>query len=427
MLYTLYPLLLVALFYPLLPLLLAYVLITGNHREGIRQRLALLPGLQPKRGLRIWLHAASVGEVQVAALLIGELRRRLPGVEIVLTTMTIHGRKFAEQQLDDVTCLLAPLDVPGIAGRGAALIDPDIYLCLETELWPSLLHNLRRKDVPMLLLNGRMSRRTVDTYRRYSGMFRPVLANFARLCLISDTDRERFRSVGIDGERLEVTGNIKYDRLPPDEAGEIRQRYRGILGLSEGTRVLVCGSTHTGEEEMLFPVFSAMEKRCDFLWVVAPRHPRRLPDLRKLFAERGIEVNLLSSLLAGEKRRCRVVLVDTFGDLFNLYSVGTYIFCGGSLVDRRGHNIMEPALWGRYVFYGPSMDDFRDGRELLERDGGGCTVRSGEDLLARILRFEEQPRRYAEVCEAAGATARAQQGAVARQIQVVMDVLEARN
>ncbi len=421
--YILYQIILSLLFYLIAPVLLVCAFITGKHREGLRQRLAWYPAFPDTTKRRIWLHAASVGEVQAASVLISTLKKKYPDAGLLLTTTTIHGRKFAEQQLEGVTCLLAPFDVPGVVGRAVRQLRPDVYLCLETELWPVLLQKLAREKVPALLFNGRMSQRTVATYQRFSGLFRQVLLHYRRIAVISEQDKRRFCSVGVPPEKIEVTGNLKYDRIVPRDAAAITARYQRLLGLEDGEIVLITGSTHESEEEMLCPVFDALSQKNTPLWIVAPRDLQRVASLKAMFQEKGMPVDLMSALRKGMRRTNRIVVIDTFGDLFSLYSLGTYVFCGGSLTGDRGHNIMEPALWGRCVFYGPSMDDFRDARDMLEAAGAGFTIASAAELQEKILYFIEHQEAYQHACDAARATAQAQQGVVNRQLELISDVL----
>lgn len=422
--YIVYQLILILLLCPALVLLLVYVLITGNHRAGIRQRLTLYKRASGKKiGKRVWLHAASIGEVQAASLLIDELRKKEDAVDIILTTMTIHGRDFASSHLHDVTCLLAPLDMPGLVARAVRLLDPDVYVCLETELWPLLLRKLKKKNIPVVMVNGRMSLRSVSTYHKYSWFFKTVLTNFSRLCLISETDRERFLGAGVKIENIEVTGNIKFDRYLPDNVHELQDEYRRLLAVSQEEEVFVAGSTHEDEEEQLLAVFKGLEKQKELVWLLAPRHLQRLDSIREMFVRNGCDVDLFSELQKGKKREHPIVLIDTFGDLSKVYSIATYVFCGGSLVDKRGHNILEPALWGKPVFFGPSMDDFRDGVELLEEAGCGDTVQNASELLGKIKYFRENPRHYQQACRQASKTAGAQQGAAVRQAEVVLSYL----
>ncbi len=423
--YTIYQLFLTLLFFSALPFMLVYVLLTGKHREGLSQRMGLYKRLKRKSpGFRIWLHAASVGEVQAADVLIAELRQQLPDAEYVVTTMTIHGRKIAQSQLgDDITCLLAPLDVPGFVDLAIYNIFPDIYICLETELWPTLLRRLNSRSTPVVLANGRMSERSAKRYLKHRWLFKKVVDNFDALCMISEIDKERYLAIGVPADQIEVTGNLKYDRQSPSDVEMIRRRYREIIQINEDTEVFITGSTHTGEEEILIPVYQALSKDCDMVWIVAPRHLTRLGQIEELLRQNSIEFELFSNLTSGQQRKNAVILVDSFGELSELYSIGTYIFCGGSLVERNGHNILEPAIWDKVVMYGPSMGDFQDAIELLEMADSGVQVDSGKDLFEKISNFRENFAEYSQACERAGIVARAQQGAARRQARMIVSRL----
>jgi 3-deoxy-D-manno-octulosonic-acid transferase len=424
-LYVLYRLIIGLIFYCLLPLLLLFVLITGRHRQGLGERFGLYPALPgEKRGKRIWLHAASVGEVQAARVLIAELRALRPDTGFVVTTMTLHGRNVAARQLGpDIPCLLAPLDVPGIVERAVTRIGPDAYVCLETELWPLLLRTTAARGIPTVHLNGRLSAGAAAGYRRWRWLFRRVLANFAAMAVISEVDRDRYLALGAIASRLQVLGNVKYDLQLPEQPGRVRQELRRVLGIEAGTRVLVAGSTHGGEVELLLPLLQHLADDGGWLVVVAPRHLERLAALEALFDRHGIEFDRFTVLRGGSTRRHPVVVLDSLGELFAMYAVATYVFCGGSLVPRHGHNLMEAAIWDKAVFYGPSMDDFRDAVRLLEAAGGGFRVGSAAELTDRILDFEQDPEAYRIACRNAGVAARAQLGAARRQARLVVDCL----
>lgn len=420
---VLYRLIVGLLFYGLLPLLLPWVLLTGRHRDGLGERFGLYPAL-PKNltGTRIWLHASSVGEVQAARALIVELRELLPHADFVVTTMTLHGRRVAERQLAPIPCRLAPLDVPGVVGRVMNRINPDAYICLETELWPLLLHEAAVRGVMVLQLNGRLSAKAAGGYRRWRWFFRRVLASFSAMAVISEADRERYLDLGADPSRLQVLGNVKYDLRLPYEPEKVREGLASRLALGPESRVLVLGSTHGGEEELLLPLIRRVIE-AGWLVVVAPRHLERLPALRALFDGQGIAFDCFSGLGKEEVRRRPLVLVDSLGELADLYSIATYVFCGGSLVVRHGHNLMEAAIWGKAVFYGPSMEDFHDAVQLLEAAGAGFMVSGVDELMERIFDFERHPEPYRLACARAGEVARAQQGAASRQAQLVADCL----
>lgn len=401
--------------------------LAGKHRDEIRQRLGfykknILPhdGGQP----RIWLHAASVGEVQVARALIDEIKRLLPDAACIVSTMTRQGQAVARQQLGAETrCIFAPLDLGAIADRALAAIQPDIYVCLETELWPAMLRRARQRRIQLVLLNGRLSERSSRRYAWIPGLIRKTLAGFAALAAITPRDAERFRSLGAIGERVTVTGNAKYDLAATREDNGLTASYRSALQLPKTAPVWVAGSTHTGEEALLIPVYRALKERLpDLIWIVAPRHLRRIAEIETLFREQGIGFDRRSTV-ANAGRAHDVILVDTMGELASMYAVATYIFCGGSLVERGGHNLFEAAMWGKPVLYGPSMKDFADAKALLEEAGAGFPISSAQEIIKRILDWAAHPEQYQQTAHLARAAALAQQGAAWRQAILIKQVI----
>jgi 3-deoxy-D-manno-octulosonic-acid transferase len=411
------------LFYLGLPILLPVVLISGRHRRGMKERLgfyepALVDGiLQAQK--RCWIHAASIGEVRAAAVLIDRLREQLPGWEFLVTTMTIHGRDFARQNLGpEVACQLAPLDVPYSVNRAVAVFRPDLYVCLETELWPVLFDTLRRREVPALLINGRMSARSVSTYRRFKFLFAPVLNSFRCIAVISEVDRQRFMEAGADPDLIVVTGNIKDDTRLPDNFTSTAARWAEVLNLPPKADVFIAGSTHHPEEELLLPLVDDFISRGGIA-VIAPRHLDRLAEIESMISGRGVKWDRLSELKNGGDRSQPLVLVDTFGDLGELYSVAAFVFVGGSLSGSGGHNAMEPAIWGRAVFFGPDMADFKEAAITLEKCGGGFRVDDIDDLAEQISLLQQDRKLLAHTGKMAGKAARQQQGAAGRQAELI--------
>ena len=425
--YNIYQILIGLLFYTCFPLLLLLVLATGRHRQGLSQRLGLYGriGRQDRQEVRVWLHAASVGEVQAARAIVDALRKRLPQARFILTTMTTHGKRVAQEQLPaTVHCLLAPLDVPLIVDHVLTAIDPDIYVCLETELWPLLIHKAAARGVKLVLVNGRMSENSFRNYMKMRWLIAGVLRKFTRIAVISEADRQRYLAVGAGEEHVSVEGNVKYDLALPDDALGLKRRYSSILGLQDGLDVLVAGSTHTGEEELLLPLYMRLHREKELHWIIAPRHLERLPAIIELLQARGLGFHRFSDLQKGEKRRHMLVLLDSLGDLAGIYAVATYVFCGGSLVERGGHNMIEAAIWEKPVFYGPSIGDFRDAAELLESVRAGFRVQDVGALEEMIRAFRKKPAEYADACRRAGAVAGRQQGAAERQAAIIMQCLK---
>jgi 3-deoxy-D-manno-octulosonic-acid transferase len=405
------------------PVFFPFALLSGNHRRGLPERFGFLRLNKPYTPgqFRIWLHAASVGEVQAAKALLPALKARFPEAVFLISTMTEQGRSMARSQLDaDMVCFLAPLDLPLTVRRAIRRVKPDLYICLETELWPNLLLQLRIAKCRLVLLNGRISERSFNRYLMISGFMNEVLACFDRISAISSKDAERFAALGAAPHKIKIHGNVKYDRELP-EAGQIRNHYQQLLGLKSEQPVLMAGSTHPGEEQILLDVYHELKTRWpDITLVIAPRHLQRLADVEQLLEKSGVRFDRLSDI-SHRKRRHAIVLANTMGELANLYAIATYIFVGGSLVDYGGHNIMEAAAWGKPVFYGPYLSDFSDAKELLEEFGAGFEVDGAASMIAAILSFADDPERYLRAAGQAEAAFASQRGSASRQAEMASE------
>ena len=412
------------LFYGSLPIVLPLVLLTGKHRRGLWQRLGryrLHPSFQQNSGVTVWLHASSVGEVQAVRPIVAELQKRLPSASLILTTMTRRGLQVAETQLaGSVHCFLAPLDVPGIAERAIKTLSPDIYICMETELWPVLLDSLSRKGVRLCLVNGRLSQRSFGKYMKTRRFIEKTVQQFNAIAVISTSDRDKFLALGARDDNLTVAGNVKYDLALPDDRDRRIEGYRRQLALT-GEEVFIAGSTHDDEELQLCRILQMLSSSKKVVGIIAPRHLERLATITSTLSAAGIAFQLLTAVKSGaEKRTANLLIVDTMGELALLYGLGDYIFCGGSLVAKGGHNLMEVAVWGKAVFYGPHVEDFHDAAALLEQVEAGFRVADVEELAAKVSYYQQHPEEYLVACRRAGAVAREQGGSAARQVSFVL-------
>ncbi len=414
---SLYRLLSALVFYISLPLLIIIVVITGKHRLGLSERFARYP--QARKGKKnIWLHAASVGEVQAVRSVFDLLESRCSGSSFYLTTMTIHGKRVAEELFGDrVTCYLAPLDIALIAGRAVRQLQPVHYMCFETELWPVLIDSLAKAGVRISMLNGRISERSYSKYLQIKYLVRPVIRNFERMAVISEDDRRRYVALGADPLKIAVVGNVKYDMELPGNAQIKLENYRRIIDPRDA-KILLAGSTHSGEERMMLDAFLKLKKDA-FMVVIAPRHTDRLDEIISMFNKEKVGYHLLGELRSGVRRSHNIVIVDTLGELSMLYGMADYVFCGGSLVERGGHNIMEAAIWEKVVFYGPSMNDFADAQESLESVGAGELVHTVSDLVEKIHYFMVEDKLYNNLCRRAGNVARMHQGSAEKQVEFI--------
>ncbi len=412
------------LFIGIFPFFSLYALLTGKHRAELGQRLGFVKPIEQKKDntLRIWLHAASVGEIQVARALISELKIQMPQAALFVSTVTPQGYAVAKEQLPrDVTCFVAPLDLAGIVHRVTGAVRPDVYICLETELWPAMLGALYRSGTKLFLLNGRLSEGSLKGYKKIKSFLKVVLGRFNKIAVISPADAQRYIDLGAEAGKINVLGNAKYDQALAQADEHEKKRCRQLLDIAPGQPVFIAGSTHSGEEDLLITVFEGLKKKLpDLIWIVAPRHLQRIGEVEASLGEKGVAFDHLSSCKA-KGRNSQVVLVDSMGELAKLYSVATYIFCGGSLVERGGHNVLEAAIWGRPVFYGPSMKDFADAQDFLEEANAGFLVKNQAELLEKVIHYIDAPAEYEAAGERARQVAISQQGSAKKQIALIKD------
>lgn len=408
----------------------AKMLLTGKYREGLGQRFGLL---KPEIVVgmigapRIWVHAVSVGEVTAAAPIIASLRRRLPDACIVLSTATATGQEMAHRIVTGTdNFIYYPLDIPFVIRRVIDAVHPDIFVLTETELWPNFIRHCRSRGVKVIMVNGRLSPRSFRKYALTRFFWKFVLRDLDGMGVISETDARRFRFLGVPSHRVQVFGNAKYDSLAARTAPAIKEEMSLRLNIGSQEPVFLAGSTHEGEEKIIFGVYGNLLKTYpDCKLIIVPRHIERVQAVLALARRAGFEdVITMTEITAGRRRHDeRVIIVDVIGELFKAYSLATVVFCGGSLVPRGGQNLLEAAAWGKIIFYGPFMDDFREERDLLESAGAGITVRNGKDLLDGLLEMMADPDVLAQRGEAGRRIVAANKGAASRHAELIADHL----
>ena len=396
MLHVLYNITALAGFLFLLPYYGLKILVTGKYRQSIWQKLGAMPDemVSALKGRpRIWVHAVSVGEVTAAAPVVAALRGKLPQASIVLSTGTETGQAMARKLIPQATAFMYfPLDLLPVVKKVIDRIAPDIVVLTETELWPNFLRHCMKRRIPAVMVNGRISPRSFRRYSRTSFFWKKVLESVLEIGVISAVDRERIVAIGAPAAKVKVMGNAKYDSLASRVSGEAWSRKAAQMKMTPDTRVFVAGSTHEGEEAIVLEVYRALLKEWpDLRLIVVPRHPERGKAVRDLVAAQGLFGILMTEILEGGPPDRGVVVVDVIGELFGLYSLASVVYCGGSLVAKGGQNILEPAAWGKVVFYGPSMEDFLDEKTLLEEAGAGIPVRNAAELLEGMKALLSDP------------------------------------
>jgi len=395
--YKAYNFLITGFFFVFSPPFWLYTRITGRYRDGIHQRLGFYPKSVVDRisgSPRIWLHAASVGEVSAAVAIIESLKRLIPHCAIILSTTTEHGQTSARDKLQSkATCVYAPIDFIVSVRKALSTIRPDILVCLETEIWPNWLFEARRMGVRLALVNGRISVRSIKGYLKIRGLIREALRQVESFSMIREADAQRLMMLGVPREKIVVNGNAKFDLLLPMADAAIKGGIEKFYNLNGNIPVFVAGSTRGSEHEIVVDVYEKiLETLPETLLIIAPRHLERVRYIKDMVIRRGFSCQFKTDIdKPGGFRTASVVIMDTIGDLQSTYSIASIVFCGGSLEPLGGQNILEAAVWGKPVLYGPSMDDFLDAKALLDRTGGGIQVKDGRELTERALYYLTHP------------------------------------
>ena len=374
----------------------------------------------------LWLHGASVGEVQGLRALIPALRARFPHHRVVVSAMTSTGLAEARRIGDIDGAGLFPLDGRRVAAGILEEMRPDLFAFTETELWPAWLGECQARGIPCVLLSGRVSDRAARRYLWIRPLLRPVLASVTA-CVQSDRDARRLVALGADARRVHVTGSLKAEApLDPALAAEVARRWERV-GVGD-RRLLVGASTHPGEEVALLDAYAAIRTRCPELrLMLAPRHPERFDEVARLLDHRCAEWTRWSDLerSAAGAGESGIVLLDEMGILRSCFRFARVAFVGGTLATVGGHNVLEPAMEGCPVVFGPNVQHIREPAAALLASGGAVRVRDAGELRTVVERLVMNAREAAAMGGRARETAALGRGAVARHVDVIASVLEA--
>lgn len=411
-----------------MPALIPLALKTEKRRQTFPGRIGLTCDIPlPKTGEnRIWVHALSLGEVLSAVPLAKALRSRYPDETIVFTTSTLTGLEIAKKRvgnfMDHVS--LFPYDFILSVRLIANRIRPKIAIMVETDLWPNFFREMDRRNVPVVIVNGRLSDKSFAGYQRFPFLFHPLFSQFARVCAQSAEDARRFRKLGAAADRVLVVGNLKYDKPRPDASPAALAELRTCLGISDKGPVLVAGSTHLGEEGILSDAVLTLRRDFPNLFcITAPRDPNRAGEVARIFQDKGMDVRRLSEKSRGKDG----VVIDTIGLLAGLYGLADVAFVGGSLIPFGGHNPLEPAAMSRPVMFGPQMQSFQEISQALLTAGGAVRVTDAQTLARTAGRLLADPSEAHLMGQRGQAVINAHQGALNLTLDEVDAVVKMEN
>lgn len=421
-LYNLCQIMVLAFFWPLL---LALVPLKAKYRTTLPARLGIglerhLPTV-PATGKTVWIHALSVGEVSSARPLVIGLRREFPDIRIIFSATTATGMKTARTLLSDhVDAIIPfPLDIRPVIAGYLRQIRPDLFILLETDFWLNILTMLEQAGIPSILVNGRISAQSFSRYRRARIVVQRLFRSFTHLCMQTAIDRDNMERLGVDPGRLHCLGNLKFDALPKTaDSGD----QHPSVPIPAGTLVLLAGSTHEGEEDSIFSVYSELKKRYPALFlIIAPRNPQRCDEISQRAARHDLAVTLRSD--NSSTNQADVLLVDSIGELPWLYARADIAFVGGSMVAAGGHNPIEPAAQGVPVLFGPHMEDFAEISHDLTLAGGALTVADQASLAEIVETLIVDENRRQTIGRQARAFVDRHRGVVERHLQVIRPYL----
>jgi 3-deoxy-D-manno-octulosonic-acid transferase len=411
------------------PLFAFKIITTARYRRGLGQRLGIsYKGVCKKVANEkpLWIHAASVGEVLGSLPIIKGIRQANPELPILLSTMTATGNDMAKKRTSGLRAItFFPFDHPWVVRRTISLVNPRAFLVAETEIWPNFLMELGRREIPVMLFNGRISTRSHQWYKRFRFFFTSPLATIAAFCMQSNLDAQRIIEMGANPERVTVSGNVKFDQPPPEITQKEKEALLQTLGLHVNQPILIAGSTHRGEEEFVLKVLRRLSPEYpDLVLILAPRYLERVREVEVLLKRERIQWKRRSQLQGkGKREGAVVILLDTLGELSKLYSLGTLIFVGGSLVRVGGHNILEPLFFKKPVFFGPFMDHFREISDEVLRRGAGFQIREVEEMVLHAKTLLEDVSLKSNMGECGFQIIRDNRGATGKTLETIFRFL----
>ena len=384
------------------PVWIPWVLLSRKRRANLPDRIGLrgVPRQSAIDGrATVWVHAVSVGETLAAVPLLRLLRRRIADARLLVSSVTITGRETAVKSLSSVVDegFFFPFDLPGLCGRILDRVQPDVVVIVETEIWPNFIAACARRGIPVVIVNGRLSKRSFVGYMRFRWFFAPILRTLRTISAQTSEDAERFVALGAPQDIVTVGGNLKFDVSPP-ESGASPLSAMLLREKAAGAAWIVAGSTHDDEEAQILRAFlPARERNPSIRLLLAPRHPERFDAVEALVHREGVSMVRRTAIPEGAGRlQETVLLLDTVGELSGAYSAADLAFVGGSLVPKGGHNILEPSWHGVPTIVGPHMENFREIADVFQSGDALIRVAGEEELADRLTRFAADPRLFRE-------------------------------
>ncbi|WP_158264805.1 3-deoxy-D-manno-octulosonic acid transferase [Blastopirellula marina] len=407
------------------PYLLWTAVTKGKYREGFGEKFLGKVHRRPAQSPQhIWLHAVSVGEVNLLSALISEVRRRHADVTFHITTTTKAGYDLAQSKYAQHTVTYAPLDFSWAVNEAYRRIQPDAVLLVELELWPNLIRSARTHGASIAVVNGRLSEKSHRGYRRIERLVRPLLQRLDLVAAQDETFAQRFRDLGADPAKVLVTGSIKFDGITPNRNNPRTIGFQKLVGLKPDDIVWLAGSTQAGEESIILDAYRQVRKKVPKLkLLLVPRHPHRFNEVAQLLNTQELRFARRSELLTPLANEAPIVLVDSVGELSAWWGTADIAFVGGSLGNRGGQNMIEPAAYGTAVAVGPNTWNFKDVVQRLKAAEALTIVQDADSLARFVIQAATDPAWRQSQGQRAKEVVLCQQGATARTVDVLETLL----
>jgi 3-deoxy-D-manno-octulosonic-acid transferase len=368
--------------------------------NGLKERLGIITDNKIKKleGEKIaWFHAVSVGETAALEIFLKKFRAKFPEFKIIISTVTDTGQKRAESIKEKDAIIYLPLDLKFIAEKTVDRIKPDIFIILETEIWPHILRSMKKRDIKTILINGRISDRSYGGYSKIKCFLKKVLSDIDLILMQTPVNKNRIISLGANPDKVHAVGNIKFDFEPDLKSDKINGNFHKEFNLPQNSLILIAASTHSPEEEIFISIYKEIAHEFpDLYLVVTPRHPERRDEVVKICIDKGYEPVLRSKMKENKSSKPlsnkQILILDTIGELLMLYSISDIVFVGKSLVKPGGgHNILEPAALSKPVIWGQYMSNFPEIEKVLLENKAGIKVYDSEDLKTSIIKLLKSP------------------------------------
>ncbi|MBE6427614.1 MAG: 3-deoxy-D-manno-octulosonic acid transferase [Planctomycetaceae bacterium] len=413
------------------PFLLYTALVKGKYREGFKEKMLGNSPIKAKTDLhssrRIWIHAVSVGEVNLAAAILKEWEKRHPNLEFVISTTSKTGMELAQKKFTGKTIFYAPLDFSWAVRRALKRIQPDVLVLVELELWPNLLLSAQKMNIPVWVMNGRLGEKSFQNYSRIRPLMRRITHTLTFVTAQDESSAERFRALGAVEERVMNVGSIKYDGAQCDRENPKTKELAALWSIKPEDKIFLAGSTQDPEEEMALEVFQKLKPdHPELRLILVPRHPERFSEVAKMLEKKGqdfLRRSQINENTSEKEKRKPILLVDTIGELGGWWGTSSIGFVGGSMGKRGGQNMLEPAAFGTAVSFGPNTWNFRDIVSALLSHKAAVVVRNGNELRDFVQKCLEEP----DFADTLGKNARdlvaKQQGALQRTLDLFEEKL----